>query len=202
MAIFLPKAAALQAKGITPRVGIYFRMQMVGVEAPVRLWGGVGDCDPGINGLDAEGGVYSGLGELGDIPTFNALLNGKAQRININLSGVDQTVFRLADEEADLVPDAFTTMGLGSFDEHWQVADPVDWMWFGFADVLTLQRQRNGDTVTRNIQLSVGSMFAGRSRGHHSYYTSTDQKSRSPDDLFCDSVSLYSAGTIKKFPDL
>lgn len=196
---FLPLAYADKCRGIRPKLGIYAHITMPD-DDPVRIWGGVGDCDPGTNGVDPAGAIYTGLGELLNVPAFQALINGKAERIALNMSGVTEEMVWLFDEQAMNLRDAPVRIGIGAFDEDWQPMDPVNWCWMGFADVSTMSRKRTETGFQRTLIQNIGSIFTGRSRGQHSYFTDASQQALHPGDKFCERTPLYNRGYLKRWP--
>lgn len=182
----------------TQRIGIFFRMATTPI---VRVWLGVGDIRPGINAFDATDEIYSGLGELIDVPALQQLINGVADRISFHASGVSDEILALTAAGAN-VKDAAVTMGIALFGAQWQQLGPPRWLFRGRADYVSLQQQSNsgeGLGVTRVVELSVGSLFTGRRRRELSYLTNADQQARHPGDRFCERTALYSEAT-KSWP--
>lgn len=175
----------------TQKIGIFFRMA---TDPVVRLWLGIGDIKPGINAYDptSDNDVYSGLGQLIDVPALQQLINGVADRVTFHVSGVSADTSALASTEANTVKGKAVAVGICLFGAAWQQLGVPIWLWRGTADFVTRQQQSNGSTTTRVIELSVGSLFTGRRRRGLSYLTDRDQQLRSPGDKFCERTVLLS----------
>jgi hypothetical protein len=175
----------------TQRLGIFFRMASTPI---VRVWLGVGYIRPGINAFDATDEIYSGLGELIDVPALSQLINGVADRVTFHASGVSDEVIALTAAGSN-VKGAAVAMGVAMFGSQWQQLGPPRWLFRGRADYVALQQQsgnKGEGGITRVVELSVGSLFTGRRRRGLSYMTDADQQERHPGDLFCERTALYS----------
>lgn len=182
----------------TQKIGIFFRLATAPV---VRLWLGVGPCRAGVNALDTDGAIYRGFGELTDVPEVQQLINGVADRVQFQVSGVSQETLRLASAEALDVQGAQVALGLGIFGASWQLLGSVKWIFRGRADVVTLNIDDSGEEgITRSVALSVGSLFTGRRRRGLSYLTDHDQQTRHSGDKFCERTALYSEESSKVWP--
>lgn len=182
----------------TQQLGVFFRMA---VDPVARLWLGVGDCEGGINAYDETSAVYSGLGELIDVPAVQQLINGVADRVTFNVSGVSERTLTLASSESDDVKGAITALGICLFGASWQQLGVPKWLFRGRADFVTLNQQSASDGgITRMIELSVGSLFTGRRRRGLTYLTNQDQQTRHPGDRFCERTVLYEQGVDKVWP--
>jgi hypothetical protein len=184
-----------------PRIGIFFRLGIVMDDGqPFRMWLGVGDCRAGIDAEDeGEGGagaIYRGMGEMLNVPAFQQLINGTAERVSFTLSGVPPRAIELAAEESDEVKGAPLNVGLGAFDADWQLVAPPVWLKRFVVDFLSVQMQQSGmDEAVHTISLSARSIFTGRRRPGLSFFTDDDQQARSPGDRFCEHVRRYSNET-------
>lgn len=195
-----PRALA-EIEGGGVRAGIVFR---VATDPPIRLWSGaIRDIAlPADNIETEEGAVYQSMGLLTDIPTFNQLLNGQAERVEFGLSGVaiNGEMAAIASTEAADIRDVEVNLGLLVFDANWQRISPVAWLAAYVADSLTVERQGSSDGQTRTVKLSCGSLMTGRRRPAIAYWTDPDQRRRSADDSFFDQVRQYSISTTKVWP--
>lgn len=193
------QAKAMSAMG-APRYSLYFLMRLRTGEV-VRAWLGVGDYSLPGDDVDAPGGVYKGIGMVGDFPALRQLVGGLAERVEFSLNGAEDTVFRLASVEMDDVIDAEIYVGIIFFDQHWQAVDQVAWLWEGTADVPSVHRSSSEEgEITRTVTLSVGSAFTDRTRAVLGYMTPEDQRRRSSDDAFCDRVPAYDLGSSIQWP--
>lgn len=171
----------------------------------LRLWSGVGDYRMSANVIDSVGGTYTGVGELIGMPVLSQLINGLAERVEFTLSGVDARTLALVDEDADTVRSAPVHVALVGFDDDLAAATSPVWIWEGEADTPRVSRESaaGGDGtfgIVRSVSLSVGSIFTGRRRPRHAYYTDADQRARSSDDAAMDRVAIYNQGTTRKWP--
>lgn len=166
---------------------------------PVRCWTGAGPLEIEPDEVDGPGGLYLGIGLLGDLPDFRSLIGGTAERLELVLSGVDHLTLNLADEAADTVLSAPVKVGLIFFDSEWRNTPPT-WFWEGTADVPSVEQDANGADIIREVRLSVVTAFAGRTRPRLRNWTDADQRRRSPDDAFCSLVAGYSIDSTIKWP--
>lgn len=193
------QAKAMSAMG-APRYSLFFLMRLQTGEV-VRAWLGVGDYALPGDDVDTTGGVFKGIGMVGDFPALRQLVGGLAERVEFSLNGAEDTVFRLAAVEMDDVIGAEIYVGIIFFDQHWQAADAVAWLWEGTADVPSVHRSSNEEgEITRTVTLSVGTPFTDRVRAALGYMTPEDQRRRSPDDAFCDRVPAYDLGSTIQWP--
>ena len=193
------QAKAMSAMG-APRYSLFFLMKLRTGEV-VRAWLGAGDYALPGDDVDLTGGLYKGVGMVGDFPALRQLVGGLAERVEFALNGANQTVFRLASVEMDDVIDAEVYVGIIFFDKHWQAVDQVAWLWEGTADVPSVHRSSSEEgEITRAVTLSVGSAFTDRTRAVLGYMTPEDQRRRSPDDAFCDRVPAYDLGSTIQWP--
>lgn len=166
----------------------------IGTDPAARIWSGAGDLWIPADGIETEDAIYLGGGELLDgLTDLEQLINGTADRIDINVSGVTAATVKLALEEAAEVKGATVDIGVVEFDDWWQLVG-VTWAARYRADKLVIARGE-----TRTITLSMGSDDTGRSRTMGAYWTDADQRRRSPDDLFFDHVSGINSGTSRTF---
>lgn len=168
---------------------------------PVRAWTGIGDLIVPPWSGDSEGGTYKGIGAILDIPALQQLVNGVASRVDFTLSGVDATIVALADSEAADIRSKDVIVGMQFFADDWQpVGDPLR-IWDGEADVIRTDTASTPDFGrVRTITLSVGSTTTGRRRPSLQTFTRSQQRSRSPDDAFCDRTGLYSGDSELTWP--
>jgi len=191
-------AAAMTALG-APRYAVVVKIEAA--SGPIRAWSGVGDLEIEADDVDLTGGIYQGIGILGEIPPLRQLIGGLAERLEFNLTAPTGEILALADDDVDDVRSARVNMGVIFFDSHWQmVADPA-WLTDGTADVPSVNRTPNGQQIQRSASLSVGSAFTDRTQPALTYYTDADQRRRSPTDRFCERVAGYTGVSTIKWPD-
>jgi hypothetical protein len=165
------------------------------------MWLGVGDCFAGIDATDGSGATYKGMGEMLNVPAFQQLINGVAERVQFTLSGVPSRVVELAADDSDAVKGAPLNVGLGVFDADWQLVEDPIWLKRFVVDFLTLQRQQQGaEDAVYTVALSARSIFTGRRRPGLSFFTDEEQQRRSPGDRFCEHVRRYAREENKPWP--
>jgi hypothetical protein len=182
----------------TPRIGLFFRL---GIDPPFRLWLGVGDFRAGIDPEDGAGEIYKGGGELLNVPQWQQLLNGTAERVAFSLSGVPQRAVELASGEADDVKGVALNVGLGVFDQDWQLIEKPVWLKRFTVDYLSISLQQQGtEEAVNTLTLQARSIFTGRRRPGLSFFTAEDQERRSPGDRFCEHARRYAREEAKAWP--
>jgi len=194
----LPEQAAAMSALQAPRYSLFFLLKTK--TGFVRAWLGVGDYDLPADDVDQTGGTYLGIGLVGDIPALRQLVGGLAERVEFTLNGADEITLSLADEDAAEVRSAQVNVGVIFFDEDWQQADEIAWLWDGTADVPAVDRDATETEITRRVTLSVGSGFTDRTRPQLAFYTDAEQKRRSPTDTFCARVASYSVDSTITWP--
>jgi hypothetical protein len=193
----MPDAFETALASGAPRIGIFFRL---GIIPPFRMWLGIGDCRAGIDAQDGAGEIYSGAGEMLNVPAFQQLINGVAERVTFQLSGLPPRAVEIASGEADSVKGVALNVGLGVFDGAWQlVAQPI-WLKRFVVDFLTMQRQQGEEAAIYTLALSARSIFSGRKRPGLSFFTDEEQQRRSPGDQFCQHARRYAREETKAWP--
>jgi hypothetical protein len=199
MALDWDSASERALAGDIVRPVVLFRLA---TDPVVRLWSGIGDFAIAADLVEeVEGAVYTGLGELLPTPELNGLVNGLAERVDFQLSGVSPEVAALASTEAPDIRGAAVSIGFLILGDDLQQLSPTAWLWDGEADSLKVSRQSSdGGVSTRAITLSVGSLFTGRKKPDLAYWSDSDQRRRSADDGFCKEVRRYAPGSTKTWP--
>jgi hypothetical protein len=185
-----------------PRVGVFFRLGITMADGELfRMWLGIGDCEAGIDAEDGAGEIYKGMGEMLNVPAFQQLINGVAERVTFQLSGVPSRAVQLAAGEADDVKGVPLNVGLGVFDQDWQLVDQPVWLRRYIVDFLTVARQQQGtEEAIYTVSLSTRSIFTGRRRPGLSFFTDEDQQRRSAGDRFCEHARRYAQLEAKAWP--
>ncbi len=166
---------------------------------PARISSCVGDLFIPADNTEPEDSIYLGGGELISFPEFQQIVNGVAERIDVQVSGVTAETVRLALEDAPTVKRARVDVGTIRFDDDWQQLGPVTWESRYRADTLTVSSQPGQDGRTRTISLSVATEDTNRSRAPMAFWTDADQRRRSPTDAFFSHVAGISLGTTRRF---
>ena len=170
---------------------------------PVLLWLGFGNIVVDHNVFDPDGAEYQGFGDIGNLPAFNQMMNGAAQRVDFTLSGVSGEIGQIAlNHDGDKIKGKRVAAGFGIFGPDWNLLGIPHWLATFRADVLKVDQPPVTDDSTPmcTVALSCGSLLTSRRRPQFSYFSSRDQKSRFPGDLACDLVGKYSTGFQKKWP--
>ena len=164
-----------------------------------RWWTGFGDLDIPADAVEPSGATYKGLGLINGLPNVRQLLNGTAERVDFQVSGVDPESLRLARVDAESVKGATIRIASVQFDDDEQ-AFGTEWEWQGRCDSLKIDSQNAGEGKrSRTITLSVGSYDTGRSRSALTLFTDADQKRRSADDDIFSQVASMSGGVTRRF---
>lgn len=168
---------------------------------PVALfWSGHGDLlVPADIVIGASDAIALGAGELVNIPDFQSLINGIAERLEFTISGVSEQTIRFALEDAPSVAGARVDIGRMDMGEDWQQIAPVEWEAVFEARSLTVESNDGGDGRTRSIKLTVAAGDTARSRAPLAFFTDSDQRRRSPDDAIFDHVAGINSGTSRRF---
>jgi hypothetical protein len=183
-----------------PRVAVVMRIDAT--PTPIRLWGGVANYTVAADAVEPSGATYSGMGELVGLPALSLLINGVAERVSFNLSGMPANILALADTQANSVRNADVRVGVQELGPDWQPLSAMRWIWFGSCDAPSLsQTSSESGEITRTVTLSVGTSYTGRQRPTHAYVTNTDQQARSATDKAMERVVKYSAGATRKWPN-
>lgn len=169
-------------------------------DPPLRAWLGVGDFNFPADAIDSGGGIYSGVGELVNLPVLSQLINGTADRVEFVLAGVSAEILDLVDADANQVRYKRCFLGLTALDADGSVASTHLWLWDGRVDAVRVAWDEGEAARVRTIALSVGDAMTGRSRAPLAFYTGPDQRRRSPDDAFCDRSGIYTQGSTVKWP--
>lgn len=189
--------AALEAEFVS-----FAGLVRVATPDPLRIWTGVGDIAIDDNAFDPDGTIFKGAGRLIDLPAFQRMYNGLAERVTVTLTGVTDEMRDIAYEEADDVRGAVLRLGFVTLDSDWQQIGPVRWMRRGRVDVIETENRPGERERIKTISFSIGSQLTGRRIPGSGVYTNADQQSRpgSEDDRFCERTSLHTAQFVIKWP--
>lgn len=169
------------------------------VDPVLYVWTGHGPLVTPGDSVDPLGAEWIGGGHVLDIPSLRLLLNGAADRIDIQINGVDAETLRLAQEDRSEVKDAAVLIGRIDFAEDWQIAGPPVWEWRGIADVLTVSSRDTGNGRERTIGLSIRAGDTRRSNPQPAFFTFADQQRRSPTDTIFSHVAQITSGVTRRF---
>ena len=167
-------------------------------DPPCLLWSGVGPLPLPADAVLPEDAIALGGSELINVPDFQTLINGTAERLDFTVSGVSEETVRLALEDAPSVRGARVDIGIVQFDEAWQV-EAVEWEGVFEARALSVTRPVSQDKPQRSITLTIAQGDTTRARAPFSFFTDADQRRRSPDDAVFSHVASISAGVSRRF---
>lgn len=162
---------------------------------PLLAWSGLGWLDLPADDVLPAGGRALGGGALLQLPDFQQIINGIAERLEAGVSGVDPETLALAISEAAGVKGADVRIGRATFDADWQLVS-TEWIGLFRADKLTTNRTADQQ---RTITLSIGTEDTGRSTAPIAMFTPADQRRRSPTDRMFDLVPSIQQGTSRRF---
>jgi hypothetical protein len=193
--VLLPGSSSIRSSA--PDVAVYRESYLIriGSSPPARVWSGHGPLIIPADIVEDAPAEYLGAGELLNVPDFQQLINGTAQRLELVVSGVSSETLRLALEDAPTVKNAPVHLGRIDFGPDWQPVGAVEWEAVFRADKLSVSR----DGETRTITLSIGSQDTGRSYSPQAFFTDADQRRRSPTDAIFSHVAGIVTGTTRRF---
>ncbi len=165
---------------------------------PAVFWSGHGPLLLDTDDVLPAPTVIMGAGQLVDIPALELLINGKAQRLEVTLSGVSEETIAIAVDEAAQIPGTPVHIARITFGEAWQIVS-VDWEWAGEGRGLTISSQDAGSSRVRTLVLSIAAGDVSRRRPALSFFTDADQRYDFPDDAVFSGVAGISAGTTRRF---
>lgn len=181
-------------------LGIFIHLDLS--PAPLRIWLGINDVPAGIESIDGEGSVYLGGGRLREVPNLDVLINGIADRVDFQLSGVDPIEAAKIDFVTLNVRGCGVTVGITTLDDHFQPMSAIIPLWQGVASFVTEDRQPvSGDqSPVVTLSLSVGSGVTTRDRSSASLWSAAHQRAMYPTDAFCDGTARLARGVSPSWP--
>lgn len=172
----------------------------IACDPPALIWSGFGPLALPADNVIPEDAIALGAGELVNVPDFQQLMSGTAERLDFQLSGVSQETTRLALEDAPSVRGARVDIGRIDFGPDWQPIGPIEWEATFQARSLNVSRPAaDGGKITRTITLSIAHGSTARRRAPLAFFTDADQRRRSPTDRIFDRVAGINGGTTRRF---
>jgi hypothetical protein len=183
----------MSVNGAAPRLVALVRAE---TDPVVRLSTAFGEFPVPANALDAGEEVYESLGAIEALPILQQLLNGAADRVSLNVSGVPAEIAALAEADAPNIQGAAVNIGIVELDEDWVVSGGPFWFWDATADKLTAAKtmDESGNEAHR-VSVSAGTANAARSRPDFEMWTDAQHRQRHPGDAF---LSLAPTGEKQK----
>lgn len=168
-------------------------------DPPALLWSGLGPLLVPADIVVPEDAIALGGAELVNVPDFQQLMNGTAERLEFTLSGVSEETVRLALEDAPSVRGARVDVGRADFDDAWQLIS-IEWEAVFEARSLSVSRPlAQSGQVTRSISLTIVAGDSTRSRAPNAFFTDADQRRDHPTDAIFSHVAGINAGTSRRF---
>ncbi|TCM21473.1 hypothetical protein EDF56_101137 [Novosphingobium sp. PhB165] len=169
-------------------------------DPPAILWSGIGNLLLPADDVNPFPVVALGGGELVNVPDFQQLIGGTAERLDLTVSGVSDETIRLAIDDAPSVRGAQVDVGTVRFDSAWQLMT-VEWEQVFEARSLSISRPQSdgAGNVTRSITLTIVQGSTTRSRAKIAFFTDADQRRRSSTDTIFSHVAGISVGTSRRF---
>lgn len=171
----------------------------IAAESPAIFWTGFGPLPLPADAVLPEDMIALGAGDLVNIPDFQQLMDGTAERLPFILSGVSEETLILAFEEAPGVRNALVYLGRIDFDADWQQVGPVEWEALFQAREMLISHDGSGDQITQSITFTVASGDSARSKSPNAYWTDADQRRKSPTDAVGSHVAGITAGDTRRF---
>lgn len=186
------------ARNVQARAFLY-----VDAPTPVRAWSGAGPYRLPADAVDLTGGRYLGVGMLRNWPAIEGLINGTAQSITFELSGVDARAVKLTDESAPDVEGCDAWLGVqfcgpryARRDVWWLAALRVD-------QVGTREVALDGlgaVAVERSVSVTLGSAHTSRRRSQPVYWDHATRQRLFPGDMGMSLVARYGPSATRPWP--
>lgn len=137
--------------------------------------------------------IWEGTAGLATISGLSQPIGTSAQSVTFSLSGVDPRIIALARQQSATVKGRDCAVYVQLFDENWQIVGDRRHVWSGALDVMTYKASADS---TYTVDLTAESIWAGRRKPAHGFYTDADQQARFPGDLGCQFVGSLPGKTI------
>lgn len=195
---WVPDAIIEEMRG-SHTLGIFLR---VDTDPPLRLWFGTNEVPIGFDGIDPDGVVYQGGGELVGIPSIEVLVNGTSDAVDFTLSGIDPATGARMLDSIPPVRGKLVQLGIMTLDQYHQPMAKIIPIWTGIASHPKEARApiQAGETATLSLSLAVVAGENTRSRAARSLWSSAHQKALAPTDLFCDQTARLARGVDPVWP--
>lgn len=181
-------------------LGLFFRLDTA---IPMRVWLGINDIPAGIESVDPSNQeTYLGGGILHEIPNLEAVLNGKADRAEFIISGIDPNSMAPFDmDEIDVRGKDFH-VAITTLDDNYQPMSNLIPLMTGRGSFLTERSDAvtGTDNQTITLGLSVGFGITTRDRNSQVLWSPQHQKAMYPTDQFCDNTARLERGVAPAWP--
>lgn len=171
---------------------------------PLRIWLGFNDIPAGIDSVDPDDAIYLGGGRLINVPTFEVLINGQADDVEISMNGIDPKEGQRVVANMPDVRGKEVRIGIAPLDKYHQPISAIIPLWSGQA-----ARPRDamppvkGPSAQRTMNLSIAAIGGHWMRSRPSQRTWSDPhwKIDNPTDDFCKNTSKYNRGYAPVWPN-
>lgn len=171
----------------------------VACDPPALFWTGHGLLPLAADAVIPEPQIAVGAGRLINIPDFQQLINGTAERLQFGLSGISDETLALALEEATGVKGALAWLGRVTFGEDWQQVGPVEWEALFQVREMAVSRQNQTGVAEQSLTIMLASGDTARSRAPNNFFTDADQRRRYPTDAVFSHVAAMSQSTSRRW---
>jgi hypothetical protein len=155
------------------------------------------------DGVETTGGTYLGCGAFtAGLPDIDLAMNGQAQGLTLQLSGVDPETIQQYLLDRDAVIGAQAAFGWAVLDERYRPLGEVRWPMKGLLFQPRVRRQRTKEgRWTRTISVTLVAGSYARRRGLKAYATAADHRRAHPTDGFFDLIATLNRGSTRKWPN-
>ncbi len=196
------QAAALAAP--IGRFGIFFRMAGTETEAPLLLWSGIQNRDATMPAPPmGEVETYKGLGTLVDAPEISHIVNGESDDISFSISGISSAADPYLVANPPKVRGRLVQLGLGIFDENWQLVGNILPIGLCTASHLSFKADppsEDGGSTTYTLTLITQLGDTSRSRGAPVFWSPAQWKAAHENSTFTDDVGRLQRGVTPAWP--
>lgn len=195
---YVPDAVVSALRG-SHNLGVFMRMD---TDPVCAVWLGVNDIPAKMQSIDVGSITYLGGGRLQNVPDFDVLMNGTADRIEITMSGVDPAQLAVYDVDDWDVRGEPVHIGVTALDQDFQPLSDIIPLWEGIASFVDEQSSpatgTDGFSVT--LSLSVGTGLVTRSYPSASLWSDAQQQALFPGDRGCENTARLARGAYPTWP--
>ena len=176
----------------------------IGTNPVARAWSGVGGFTLPPDAVETEGGRYLGCGWMQNLPAIEVLLNGAAESVTFNVSGVDDRTVALVDD-AHGVRGVPAHLGVMFYGPRW-TRTPVQWFrrWrvdmVGSREIAVSSDGMDAEAVSMSVSLTLGSERTSRRVGQPALWTHAEQQRLHPGDNSLSLVGRLGADATRPWP--
>lgn len=179
-------------------LGIFVRLD---IDPPLRLWLGVNDVPSRIVSVDpGTNQTYLGGGRLRDVPNLEVPINGTAERVEFQITGIDPAT--AAQIDIDEPRGKVVHVGITVLDEYYQPISTIIPLARGVASHVSEKSDavQGASNVTVTESLSVGFGATTRGRNAASMWSQAHQRALYQTDDFCKNTARQARGVNVTWP--